>query len=94
LNTDRRIASSFFTPSLKLLSRSVCPETSLFSLRELAERLRSSIEEHDFNVVKNCTASFGVGSAKPGDTIEILTERADQELYRAKNNGRNRICSN
>ncbi|MCP4041956.1 MAG: diguanylate cyclase [Gammaproteobacteria bacterium] len=36
------------------------------------------------------TISLGVASATPGMTQEQLLDRADQAMYRAKQNGRNR----
>ncbi|MBU4261515.1 MAG: GGDEF domain-containing protein [Proteobacteria bacterium] len=57
-----------------------------------AERIRCGIaagfsEEIPFPV----TISAGVARYKAGDTLEKLTERADQALYRAKQTGRNRV---
>ena len=38
------------------------------------------------------TASIGIVCfPEHGDTIELLLERVDQSLYRAKNGGKNRI---
>ncbi len=35
--------------------------------------------------------SIGVAMRQPGDSLEILTQRADQAMYRAKLHGRNRV---
>jgi diguanylate cyclase (GGDEF)-like protein len=58
----------------------------------LAEKLRGAIENHCFTGVSKVTASFGVGEYMPGDTLELLCARVDEALYRAKHEGRNRIC--
>lgn len=65
---------------------------------EIAEQMRRNVEnnvilcgEHTIRI----TASFGVCSIKPttGASLANLIERADQKLYVAKNNGRNRVES-
>lgn len=58
----------------------------------LAEKLRQAIEAHVFHCVPKITASFGVSKHAPGDSIETLCARADDALYRAKHDGRNRVC--
>ncbi len=69
-----------------------------------AERVRSAVEEHDFaagpvdapddKTSHRLTISIGV-AAYPDDAIDPihLVELADSALYRAKRNGRNRICA-
>jgi diguanylate cyclase (GGDEF)-like protein len=37
------------------------------------------------------TASLGIAARHPGEALASLTARADQALYRAKNEGRNRL---
>lgn len=71
------------------------PENALSAV----ERSRVGIEKLEIQVpegVLRITASFGVAfhqHPSPGD-IEALLETADKLLYQAKNEGRNRICSN
>jgi len=58
---------------------------------ELAEKLRSTIEMHDFTLKINVTCSFGVTSNEQDDTNGSIIYRADTALYKAKENGRNRV---
>lgn len=67
-----------------------------------AERIRSSIENYDFTVLRqgqsgashNITVSIGVSSFPDdsSDPIELV-EMADSALYRAKREGRNRVAA-
>lgn len=58
-----------------------------------AERLRLMIEKFDIPEVGHLTCSFGVAAFSSDDTDEVLINRADQALYRAKAGGRNRVES-
>lgn len=71
------------------------PETSIIDAKEIAERIRGAIEERtigsstsDYPAV---TCSFGVSAVISSDNISTLVKRADDALYTAKNNGRNRV---
>ncbi len=76
----------------------VLPETNMEQALEVAERIRLKIETHRFNVPLNdlhLTASFGVSVRLPdcGDSEDQLLRIADEALYLAKHNGRNRVES-
>lgn len=58
---------------------------------QLAERLRAHVARRTAEQKVPITLSFGVSSARPGDTPESLVKRADEALYRAKQSGRNRV---
>lgn len=62
---------------------------------DVAERIRHTIEVHDFTFQGRkmaITISLGVATNKVDDhTWEQIYERADQALYKSKNNGRNRV---
>jgi diguanylate cyclase (GGDEF)-like protein len=56
-----------------------------------AEILREAIATLSFDHGKPVTCSFGVAQLAPGESAEHLVARADEALYRAKLNGRNRV---
>ncbi|WP_105189223.1 GGDEF domain-containing protein [Pseudoalteromonas sp. T1lg48] len=58
--------------------------------QELAERLRQHIAEHGFAPVAQVTVSVGVSLWQPGNEIGAALKAADNALYKAKHNGRNR----
>lgn len=67
-----------------------------------AERIRTCIEEREFSVIRSgkpsekhrVTISIGIASfpEDSSDPIELV-EMADSALYRAKREGRNRVCA-
>ena len=56
---------------------------------EKANDIRLAIELLTFPTVGKVTASFGLAIATDKDTIQTLISRADSNLYRAKEKGRN-----
>lgn len=75
----------------------VLPATELFTARQVAERLRSAIAENPLQLEEESitiTASLGVAiyGRQDKDSAEQFITRADQQLYRAKQEGRNRVC--
>jgi diguanylate cyclase (GGDEF)-like protein len=59
--------------------------------RELAEKIRSRVEQHSFPLMGAVTCSFGVAQFYPDDTAETIIKRADDAMYAAKQAGRNRV---
>lgn len=71
----------------------ICAGADNDILRDLAERLRESIENHVFPESISLTTSIGVAAYEHGDDIQYLLSRADKALYRAKSEGRNKVAS-
>jgi two-component system cell cycle response regulator len=76
----------------------VLPDTDLKTAGRVGERIRKAVAAKPFNPGPGCqltiTASVGVSSIASGqDTADDLLKRADQALYRAKHEGRNRVVS-
>lgn len=70
----------------------ICSHADLDAASVLAERIRSAVATHLFSVVGEKTCSFGIASYRPEDTPETMVKRADDALYEAKQNGRNRVA--
>jgi len=75
------------------------PDTDTAFAYAVAERLRKSVEANPFAISRapgklNITISIGIaGSEGTDDSAEALLHRADQALYRAKREGRNRVIA-
>ncbi|MCD6172532.1 MAG: GGDEF domain-containing protein, partial [Sulfurimonas sp.] len=57
----------------------------------VSQKLKDEIEKLHHKVAGGITVSFGVTEYVDGDTIETLFKRCDDALYKAKENGRNRV---
>jgi diguanylate cyclase (GGDEF)-like protein len=68
----------------------ILPGTKEEGTIAVAERIRKSIEMYPFPHRK-VTASLGIALAKNSDSVDSLLERADQSLYQAKRQGKNRF---
>lgn len=58
-----------------------------------AEKLRRSIVSDHWPTIDQLSASFGVAAHTPGESADALLDRADNALYKAKESGRNRVCT-
>ncbi len=74
----------------------VLPGSELSGAENIAERLRSRVEALDAadGLASKVTISIGVAQMSAADSgIEDIEHRADEALYRAKSEGRNRVAS-
>ena len=72
------------------------PDTSKEAAVSLAESIRRKVEKTSFQIrreIVTMTVSIGVASL-PDDALdfEALVQKADDALYQAKRNGRNKVC--
>jgi diguanylate cyclase (GGDEF)-like protein len=75
----------------------ILPETDKPSAEAFGNRLREEIEQHKFPGEEQLpdrvlTISVGIASHTLSSSKEKLVAAADAELYRAKREGRNRVC--
>jgi diguanylate cyclase (GGDEF)-like protein len=71
----------------------VCPMTNVFQGRILAENLRHALHQQTWPAGMHVTASFGVAQHDERDEVGVVIKHADEELYRAKQGGRDRVCA-
>jgi diguanylate cyclase (GGDEF)-like protein len=73
----------------------VLPGTAADHARAVAERMRAGVAQLEHactSATLRVTISIGVGVAEGAETVESLLARADQALYEAKAQGRDRVC--
>jgi diguanylate cyclase (GGDEF)-like protein/PAS domain S-box-containing protein len=74
----------------------ILPEVSNAKARQIAERLRRIVENEDIHACsKTIRTTVSIGMCRLGGEIscpERLYKAADTALYRAKDEGRNRVC--
>lgn len=78
----------------------IAPNTRLQAARELAERLRQTIESHELGLISEAnmrimirmTVSIGIAGLDLTDgTAELLIAESDKAMYDAKQQGRNQV---
>lgn len=69
----------------------LCPSTDSNGAKALAQTLRAKIQEHTFGDIGQKTASFGVAQYHDESDLKTVFLNVDNALYRAKEEGRNRV---
>lgn len=67
------------------------PMNNLKDSFTFADKIRELIANIDFKKLDRITCSFGLTEFRQGDTEQSLMKRADELLYKAKQNGKNRV---
>lgn len=66
-------------------------QTTLTHSKRIANKLRKLVEFFEFETVGNITVSMGLVEYDTTYSVEEFIKRADNALYKAKKNGRNRV---
>jgi diguanylate cyclase (GGDEF)-like protein len=69
----------------------ICPVTDVYQAGMVAESLRLSLHRQAWPAGLSVTASFGVAQHADNEDIGVVIKRADNELYGAKEAGRDRV---
>ncbi len=72
----------------------ILPATPLAIAQSIAERLRAAVERLEFpeiDATLRVTISIGLTESQASESVSLVTRRADELLYRAKEAGRNRV---
>ncbi|MCF8001926.1 MAG: diguanylate cyclase [Halanaerobiales bacterium] len=67
------------------------PQTQIKEAKKIANRIKKNVQAIDIKESGSITISIGAAVIRQEDDIESFLKRADDALYKAKNNGRNRI---
>ncbi|MCU6668896.1 sensor domain-containing diguanylate cyclase [Enterobacteriaceae bacterium H4N4] len=69
------------------------PRTSLEAAMQVAETVRAAVAHIALPGLPRFTVSIGVARHNPDENIDALFKRVDDALYRAKNDGRNKVLA-
>ncbi|MFO0919924.1 MAG: GGDEF domain-containing protein [Planctomycetaceae bacterium] len=74
----------------------LCPAMAPLAGMKVAEKIRESVRNYHFRVDDNgpevlVTASFGYANCEPGDSAELVRDRAQDGLARSQSLGRNQL---
>ena len=88
ISTDKRVCFSRWGGEEFLI---LFPQITIDKIINIAENLRKIIATTVFDSIENITVSIGIAMVKKEDTMDSVIIRADDAVYRAKHNGKNRV---
>jgi polar amino acid transport system substrate-binding protein len=68
----------------------ILPNTPYEKALIVAEKIRKIVESSDFDGI-DVTISVGVSEFRKGDSVKSVVKKADLAMYKAKEDGRNRV---
>jgi diguanylate cyclase (GGDEF)-like protein len=73
----------------------ILPNTDIIEATKLANKLKEIVENYKFPIIKKLTISIGVAQLdkSKNENIDDLFKKVDKLLYKAKENGRNKVFS-
>ena len=70
----------------------VCPETSLENVEKMATRIKNAVNNYKCQQGIELSCSFGIAQFRNNkENIDSFIKRADEALYRAKDQGKNKV---
>ena len=89
----RDIAARYGGEEFALILPNTAPESAVKLVDKIRQELETSrlVIKSTGKAVGKVTSSFGISRYVPGADSEKMIRKADEKLYEAKNNGRNRI---
>lgn len=88
---ERNLVGRFGGEEFGILLQDCDLASAAASARQIQDALLTRAMPVSETLALRVTASLGIAARHPGEELGSLTSRADQALYRAKNEGRNRL---
>lgn len=89
--SERNLVGRFGGEEFGILLQDCDLASAAASARQIQDALLSRAMPVSETLALRVTASLGIAARHSGEALASLTDRADQALYRAKNEGRNRL---
>lgn len=88
---ERNLVGRFGGEEFGILLQDCDLASAAASARQIQDALLTRAMPVSETLALRVTASLGIAARHPGEELGSLTNRADRALYRAKNEGRNRL---